>query len=182
MFLKKFVFRKTNGFTLIEMLVYVATLAILTGALINFFIWSIDVNAKIKTKQTTLKEAQKAIEKILFEIREAQSIYTPTSVFGQHPGQLSLKTTHNPPTGETSTFIDFYLCGEQICFKKEGYEATPLTSDKTIVEQLFFTRLSASSTESIQIGLSLKYNTPNNKPAWQASTSLTSTATIRNHE
>lgn len=170
---------KKNGFTLPETLVYIAILVIIASAISIFAIWSIKASGKIKVENETMQSASQAMDILIYEIKEAKSVYLPTSVFDQNFGQLSLETTLEPPAYENTTYIDFYICGGQICLKRENQAPIAITSDKTTVTDLTFSRIMASTTETVKINLSLKYNTPNNRPEWQATTTLTTTAAVK---
>jgi len=117
-----------KGFTLIEMLIYIGILTIIILFTIYFVSWGIKMSAKSKASQEVLENAKLAMEKIVFEIRGAKEIYTPTSVFDAHPGQLSLKTQQNLPEGENVNYADFYLENEKIYLKRESQNPQALTS------------------------------------------------------
>ena len=169
-----------KGFTLIEMLIYIGILTIIILFTIYFVSWGIKMSAKSKASQEVLENAKFAMEKIIFEIRSAKEIYTPTSVFDAHPGQLSLKTQQNLPEGENATYADFYLENEKIYLKRESQNPQALTSERVKVTNLVFRHLnSAFSTSSIQAELKIEYKTSSKKPEWQAQTFLISTATLR---
>lgn len=125
-----------------------------------------------------LDNNQRAMETMLYEIREAKSVYTPTTT----SNQLSLETTHYLPSGETSTYIDFFLCGDRLCLKKESENPIALTSDRVKVTNLNFTQVATgAATPSIRISLRVEYNAPASKPEYQASLELTSTASLRSY-
>lgn len=169
-----------RGFTLIEILIYAAVLAIIVSAVSLYFIWVTRSNTKTKAMKETLNSAERAMEIITYEIKEAESIYIPTSLFDTQTGQLSLKTKKYLPEGETISYIDFYLCGDQLCFKKESQNPISLTSDRVKLTKLEFRRfVNTSTTPSIQINLKIDYKTPAEKPEYQASIDLTSTASLR---
>ncbi len=162
------------------MLLYVGILTIIILLTVYFVSWGIKMNAKSKASQEVLENAKLAMEKIIFEIRGAEEIYTPTSVFDAHPGQLSLKTQQSLPEGENAAYTDFYLENEKIYLKREGQNPQALTSERVKVTNLVFRHLnSAFSTSSIQVELKIEYKTSSEKPEWQAQTSLISTATLR---
>ena len=126
----------------------------------------------------TLSNGRGAMEKMVYEIREAQSIYSPTTT----STQLSLETWHYLPEGESSSYIDFFLCGAQICLKKESQDPIPLTSEKVEVKELKFWQIATTSTvPSIQINLELSYKNPHNRPEYQASFNATSTVSLRSY-
>jgi len=174
-----------RGFTFIELLVYVATLAVIMLAISSFFLWSNKANTKSKANREVLDNANRVIEIISSEIKEADSIYTPTTVFDSSPGQLSLATTKYLPVNEGASYIDFYLCGTQrniLCMKKESQSSVAITSDRVEVSNLTFKQIATSSSAfSIQINLTIRYKNPNNKPEYQASMETTTTVSLRNY-
>ena len=166
-----------RGFTLVEILVYIIVLAIIVLAVSSFFIWAVKSNTKAKVMRETVDNAQRSMEIMIHDIKEAKSIYTPTSA----STQLSLETTHYLPSEETSTFIDFFLCGADItvlCSKKEGQSVVALTSDRVEVNNLEFILIS-TTTPSVQINLGINYKNPGGRPEYQSSIDFTSTASLR---
>ena len=170
-----------KGFTLMETLIYISVLIIITTVLTIFITWTIRANAKIKVEQETLDNARRATEIMTYEIKEAKSVYTPTSILDQNPGQLSLETTHSLPLDEKATFLDIYLCGKQICLKRENTQPSAITSDRTSVDKLTFSRVLSNTTEVVQINFTLHYDSPGNHPEWQASTTINSTITLKGY-
>ena len=174
-----------KSFTLIEMLVYIAVLAIITVAVSSFFLWFIHSNTKARAMRETLDNARRAVEMMTYEIKEAKSIYTPTTT----STQLSLESTKHLPEGEKTTYIDFYLCGTQLCFKREPVSSIAtsskplaLTSDQVEVKNLVFSQIATISTNpSVQINLKIDYKNPADRPEYQASVNLTSTASLRSY-
>lgn len=163
--------RQKDSFTLIEVLTYIAILSMVVLAASSFLTWAIKSNIKIKVMRETLDNARRGMEQMTYEIRKAESIYTPTIDLNQ----LSLETTNYLPTGETTTYIDFYLCGTQLCLKKEGQNPIALTSDRVEVTKLEFTQID----NSIQIDLKIDYKNFGSLPEYQSSTALISTISLR---
>jgi prepilin-type N-terminal cleavage/methylation domain-containing protein len=169
--------RFKNGFTLIEILLYIAILGILMITISSFLIWSNRSNIKAKVMRETLEDARRAMEIMAREIKEAKSIYTPTT----KSDQLSLETIDYLPADEKTTYIDFFLCGSSLCFKKESQDPVSITKDNIEVNQLVFTRIVSGSSTSIQIELGMNYKNPGNRPEYQATVNLTSTASLRSY-
>ncbi|MDO8663526.1 MAG: type II secretion system protein [Candidatus Wildermuthbacteria bacterium] len=171
-----------GGFTLIEILVYVAVLVILILAISYFLLWTIRSNVKSAATRETADNATAILEKMAYEIKEASSIYTPTSIFSATSGQLSLETTKYLPSGESASYIDFYVCGKSVCLKKEGEAPIALTSSRVKVNKLEFFQISTTSTApSVQIGLGVSYDVKTAKPEYQASFNTTSTVSLRSY-
>ncbi len=176
-----FLIKKSRAFSLIEALVYVGVLIIITYSLESFIFWTIDSNAKSRAMKETLDNARRSMETMVYEVREAKGVYTPTSIFDNDSGQLSLETTHNLPSGETTTYLNFYLCDKHLCLKREGANPITITTNDVSVDRLIFSRSVASSTELVQITLALKYNAPVSQLNWQASTTLVTTSAVRGY-
>ena len=175
--IKKYLKPKEKSFTLMEILVYIAVLGLVIGTVSSFLIWSIHSNTKAKVMRETLDNARRTMEIMSYEIREAKSIYTPTTT----SNQLSLETIHYLPEGEKNTFIDFYLCDNRLCLKKESQNPIALTSDRVEVNNLVFTRVITGNIPSIQINLKVDYKNPTNRPEYQASVNLKSTVSLRSY-
>ncbi|XOB41273.1 MAG: type II secretion system protein J [Candidatus Nealsonbacteria bacterium] len=171
-----------RGFTLTEILIYISVSSIIVLAISSFFLWANRSNVKIKASKEVLNNSERVIETIVYEIKHAQSIYSPTSVFSSSTGQLSLETENYAQTGEETSYIDFFICGNQVCLKKENQNPTGLTSEKVKVDSLKFFQVNTStSTDSIQINLEISYIAPSDKPEYQASVNTTSTVSLRRY-
>ena len=157
-----------------EILVYIAVLAIIVLSVSAFLIWATQSNTKAKAIRETSDNARRAMEIMVYEIKEAKSIYTPTS----SSTQLSLETTHYLISGEDTSYLDFYLCGAALCLKKESANPFALTSNSVEVNNLEFIQI---ATSSIQIKLGINFKNPQNRPEYQASINLTSSASFRSY-
>ena len=118
-------YKSGGGFTLMEALIYIGVLAIIVLAVSSFLVWITRSNTKVRAMRETLDSARQAMEIMSHEIKEAKSIYTPTSIFSTSTGQISLETTKYLPEGENRTYIDFFLCEKRLCLKKEAKTQLP---------------------------------------------------------
>lgn len=171
---------KKQGFTLVEMLIYVGILSVISTAIVSFALWSLSFNARVKAKNEVQNNVRRVAEMMAYEIRHASSIYTPTSILETHPGQLSIETALNPPLNESKTYKDFYVDGGVLYLKKEDSLSQALTSEKVRVNNLVFKRLASNGpTESVQVNLIIEYNNPSSRPELQAEANLTTTIALR---
>lgn len=171
-----------KGFTLTEILVYIAVLSIIVLALSSFFLWASRFNVKTKITREVFDNMRRTMEALTSEIRGADGIYTATSLFATSSGQLSLETKKYLPDGETSSYVDFYLCEDRLCFKKEGQIPTALTSENVEITNLEFSQILTTSTvPSIQIKVRVDYKSSVAKPEYQAFSESTSTVSLRNY-
>ena len=149
--------RYQSGLTLIETLIYVFLAVLVVGTIATATVWTLKAGAKTKSTVEVLANAQQAMETLIFEIRKAQSVYTPTSIFLSAPGQLSLEQSSALLPGETETFIDFFVCEQALCLKRESGNPIRLTNNRVKVSSLSFTRLSNSENNpSIRIELTVE--------------------------
>lgn len=168
---------KKNGFTLLELLIYVGIFIILISIITLFSVTLIRSVNKNYIKKEVAGSAYTAMKTMLYEIKAAKDVYVPTSVFDINPGQLSLETAQDTPEGENTTYVDFYLDNNgKLCVKREGKDAEYLISENLKVSNLDFEYLSSVS-NSIRINLTVLYDTFS--PEYQYSYTLTSTGTIR---
>lgn len=167
-----------KGFTLIEALLYIGVSSILIMSIGSFFLWTNRSNIKTKVLKEVLNNSKAAMEKMSYEIKHAKSIYTSTSVFSTNPGQLSLETLNYAQSNEEISYIDFFVCEQKLCLKKENQSPIILTSDKVEIKNLEFNQV---ATSSVQINLQIDYLAPTDKPEYQASISTTSTVSVRTY-
>lgn len=166
-----------EGFTIVEVLVSVGIISIVLLAIISFVLWMNYYNAKTRADREASENARRALSILVHEIREAKSIYAPTTT----SSQLSLETTKYLPTGENYSFIDFFICDSALCMKKESNNPLLLTSDSVEVSSLQFSQILNGNTPSIQIDLTISYKNPNSASGNYSSASLTSTARLRSY-
>lgn len=135
--MKKYTDNSKHGFSLIEVLIAIAIFSIIILAVTSFFFSVNFSNTRSKANREVQENARRMMDIMTYEIRNAKGIYSPTTTLNQ----LSLETTRHLPTGETSTFIDFFLCGANLCLKKESQNPITLNSDTVEVYALSFTRI-----------------------------------------
>jgi len=172
---------KNKGFTLIELMIYIAVFTIITTVITLFVFNFINAYTKIRITKEVSESSQIAMETMLLEIKHAKNIYNPTSYFDSHPGQLSLETEKDVPTGEEMSYVDFYLdSNNRLCVKREGQTAEPLTSENIEINNLVFSYLISNNVKSIRIELSAIYRNRTERITHQATTTIISTANLRN--
>jgi len=165
-----------QGFTIIEFVVYIAVLAILGGAISTLFLWTLKAHTKAQVLQETTSSAQLAMDRVMHEVREAESLYLPTTT----ATQVSLETKTSTPPGETLGYIDFFLCGEALCMKKEEEAPLALTPNTVEVTNLSFTTISTDTDfPSLRVFMEVRHKNPNNRPELEAVVPITSTASLR---
>lgn len=146
------IIKSNSGNTLFETVIYIGIFSMIFLTISTFFIWTKISNSKLQSINQVTKNIDSALSTMVYEIREAQEIYYPTS----SSTQLSLKTYHYLPDNEENSFVDIYLCDTSVCIKREGEAAKKLTSDKVEVLDLQFTQVATSTAPSVYINIIIR--------------------------
>ena len=162
---------------MVEAVISVALFGLVLMAILTFLFWTRYYNATTKADRESSENARKILNVINYEIKGAKSLYTSTTT----ASQLSLETLRYLPTDETDTFIDFFLCGTNVCLKKESQNPVILNSDLVQVTNLAFTRIMNGTQPSLKINLTVTYNGSQNSPPTSSTTTLTSTVALRTY-
>lgn len=135
---------KNKGFTLIELIIYVALISIfITGAVT--FALNVIAGRQKSTNQTIItSEAQTLLSRINYEISIAQKLNSLSST------QIILEDA-----GGNLTIIE--LSGSTINFT-QNTTTLPLSSNQIEVTNLSFTNLSSANTANIQTNIALQKN------------------------
>ncbi|MDD2731937.1 MAG: type II secretion system protein [Candidatus Pacebacteria bacterium] len=169
--------KKNNGFTLVEVLIYIAVFSVIIVVTGFFILWLINSSSKIKVMREVNDNARIAMETMISEIKEAKSIYTPTSA----SRQISLETSKYLPQGEEASYIDFYEDNGTLFFKKESEDPVSLTSSLVEIKDINFTQVVYEKSYSIKIEMTVAYRNISGRPEYDAEITLTSTAFIRSN-
>jgi len=162
-----------KGLTLIESLVYILIFSITIGVIGSFGVWMQNNFYRAQKIEKAIEETDAALQRISYEIREAKSVYWPTT----SSSQISLETLHYVPEGEETGFLDIFLCENKVCLKEEENDPFVLTSSENIVKELKFTPVFVTSTiSSFQIEITVQ---PQNINDFLFT--ATTTASLRSH-
>ncbi|MBI2406177.1 MAG: prepilin-type N-terminal cleavage/methylation domain-containing protein [Candidatus Harrisonbacteria bacterium] len=146
--------RSACGFTLIEVLLYVAITAIIFGGMIAF----IDGTLKSRIQEDVTAEVEMngnmAMSVMAQMIRNAKSIASPAA------SSTATSLTLVMPDANISPAV-FELLGGAIQMSERGAATTTLTSSRTTASNLFFTNLSRVGTPgAVGIRFVLDYANP----------------------
>ncbi len=167
-----------QGFTLLEVIIYVGIAAIILGILANLNIRLIEYQSRSDTRNQVGRDIVPALERLKQEIHYAVAIDAARSVFNIHPGKLQLTmrdASLNP------TILEAVPSGTatRLAIRQGTGPQQFLTADTVDVERLVFYNLSSPaprSTRNIRIALRLKFLNPNNVEA--LSYAITATTSI----
>jgi prepilin-type N-terminal cleavage/methylation domain-containing protein len=143
----KTIFKK--GFTLTEMLIYVAILSMLMVVVISTLVTMTRSYNTLKVSKQLNHAAVASMERMTREIRSAQSIVTAQSTFDGHPGRLYLQIA-------SATTTEFFVDGGVLKLNQNGSYVGPLTSNEVQVTGLVFNRITTANSEAVRINLTLE--------------------------
>jgi len=164
-----------KGFTLIEILIYTAMVAIFLVTAVNFSLDVIEGKAKARSMREVQQNSRFAIEKMTQEIRRAEDINLAESVFDTHPGVLSLAM---PEAEKNPTVFDLSL---DSALRITQGTSTPeiLFSNQVAATNLVFTNLSPLAwSKNIKINLTVQYKNPERKE-FEATSTLETAVSLR---
>lgn len=164
--------KKDNGFTLIELILYIAILVTVLSALLPFAWNAVESGAKSMVMQEVTSNARLISERIKLEIRNASGINSLT------PTSLSLATLI-PATNPT--IID--LVPGNIRIKQGAGVATNLNSTHTRVSSLNFVNLTSVDTKSkhVQFSLTLESNFVASRQEYQSTMTVEGSGEVRSN-
>lgn len=145
-----------RGFTLVEMIIYIAFFAMLSVLAINATIMVMKSFYTLRINQSISQSATTALERMSREIRNAYSIDTENSTFDTSPGRLTLLTKDDLGT---LTTIEFYTtAGNQINMKVGGVEQGSLMTKTVTVTNIVFMSITTSNSKAVKIEMTLTDN------------------------
>lgn len=167
------------GFTLIEIILYIAIIAVFLVSVSYFALEILSGKAKVQASQEVQQNVRFVLEVMTQKIRGSENgIDVEDSNFGSHPGRLHLEMG----TGSSDDII-FYLDSSRLVMQEgtDG-EATSnyLTSDEVSVDNLVFTNLSETGTPgNIKIDLTVSFVNPSGAKQFEASTNIETSISLR---
>lgn len=142
-----------KGFSLVEMIIYIAILSLVTFVLVNTLMSFGSTYREVRIQRAIDTSALMSLERMTRDIRNATNIVINQSIFITHPGVLVLNTADNT----YSTTTRFYLDTGVLKVDVNGVYSGPLTLAQTSVTNLSFNRLVSSSSEAVKIDMTVQY-------------------------
>lgn len=152
--------KSNRGFTIIEVLVYVAILGIVSVAIISA---SMAVNSSFNNTRVTrnlLESGNNGMERITREIRQASSIDLASSTFGSSPGVLTL---NSKDSGGSNRVVKFYVLNGALNIDDNNSPPDNFLNQNVTATNLIFRRISTGAGEAVKIELTLNNGTISEK-------------------
>lgn len=146
--------KKISGFTLVEMIIYIAFFAVLSVVTVNATIMVMKSFYSLRITQNISQSATTALERMSREIRNAYDIDTVNSTFGTSPGRLTLSTKDN---FGANTTVEFYVnAGNQLNMKIGTVDQGALMTKSVTITNLVFYLITNINSKSIKIEMTLR--------------------------
>jgi len=141
-----------NGFSLVELVVYVALVALVGSLVLGLMIPMYKVGVEARVSRRINESGALMMERILRETKDAESVNQTGSVFSVNPGIFKINTTNASTTGGTMKFS--LSAGRGLLTFGDG-ESQYLTSTQTNISELAFWYLVSSSSEAIRVKITI---------------------------
>jgi type II secretory pathway pseudopilin PulG len=157
--------KSNSGYTLIEMVAYVALVGIVSVFIYSIILFIYNNNTEIINLTKINSNAYSAMERIRYEVENSDYVYLPTSNMANHnydltkTDQLSLATKVDALPHDDITFVDIYLEDGTVFLKKEGLTSIApiaLTSSGVVISDLSFFYYKNNSRESVTIDITIE--------------------------
>ncbi len=142
-----------RGFTLVEMVVYVAFFAVLSILAVNSTLIVMKSFYALRLTQSINQSATVALERMSREIRNAYDIDTVQSTFGVNSGRLTLRTKDS--LGANTT-MEFYVSGSQLFLIEGGVYKGSLMTKNAILTNLVFRQIANPNSRAVKIEMSIR--------------------------
>ncbi|KKU25887.1 MAG: hypothetical protein UX39_C0016G0008 [Candidatus Magasanikbacteria bacterium GW2011_GWA2_46_17] len=146
----------TTGFSLVEMIIYVGLLAIILVAMMNMLFGMSRAYGYLKFSRHIQSSAVTALDRMVRDIRNAQSVNTAESTLGTSPGVLTINTT---TATSSSQKLQFYILNGTLRVKRDGGDLGPLTLSDVSVSNLVFRQINTGISQAVKIEMTLSAGT-----------------------
>ncbi len=133
--------RGEQGFSLIEIVVYVALLGTISVFLSNSLIQIANVYQRMRAEREASSNARTIMDMLARSIAQAKEVYTPTSKFDDDAGQLSLVSALGTQPGHANAYVDFWPDNGVILTRAEGGTESILSASSVRITRLRFQRI-----------------------------------------
>lgn len=142
--------KSVSGFSIIEIIIYLAIFTILSIVVINSFIVVLASFSTIRTNHDLLDSGSVAIDRISHEIRQAKNIDLVNSNFDSDTSTLYLNSTdglHN---------VVFSKIGNTLDISKDGDSVGNLLTQNIYLNKLIFSHIVTVKSEAVKIEIEIE--------------------------
>jgi hypothetical protein len=143
----------SQGYTLVETVLYCALVVLLLGAIVNAGVLLARSHRQIIEAKNVQVSALSVMDQVTRNIRNAESIDGSETVYGSANGSLQLRSLDSVGTTHT---IKFYLSSGQVVVNKDGVLFGPLTDARSSVTSLVFYQINTGNSLGVKVELTVE--------------------------
>jgi len=168
-----------KGYSLINLILYTALVALTVVFITQFTFTVLVLRNKTAAQRAVWENARYVMERMVHQIRAANTLDLPYSDFIASPGTLAL-LTNIYDIDEPQVRVIFFVDGnKRLIFSREGYTDEMITDEMVEISALTLTRYTDGTSESIRIVLTLDAKSPSSRFDYQATYTLATSILIR---
>jgi len=145
--MSKLINKNNRGYTLIEMVVYIAVLAMFSIIIVFSLINVTKSFLEIRVERNVNNAALVSMDRIVREIRLSNSVDILNSTFGVNPGRLTLNTG--------ITTVEFFVENDVLKMKEGGVLSGALIPSNIQIENLVFELITNGPVQAVKIDMSI---------------------------
>lgn len=142
-----------KGFTILELVVYIALLSMVLIALLQSMSMTMRAFSNLRISRDINDSAIKAMERMTRDIKNASSVNMTESTFGAEPSRLTINTYD---TSGNPLLVEYFATSSSLHVREDGVDMGALLSAKTELEALVFYYVSTGTSEGVKIELHLR--------------------------
>jgi hypothetical protein len=138
----------TRGFSIIESVLYLSLFVVLSTGVVLFSFSGLEAFRRTRATSLLASAAHGSVERLVREIRSAESVNISESVFNVSPGKLVLVR----PGGGTVVFL---VINDRLFIDTDSALPVSLVPEGVAVESLIFRHITVTNSQAVRIELAL---------------------------
>jgi prepilin-type N-terminal cleavage/methylation domain-containing protein len=169
---------REQGFSLIEVIIYIAIMALAVVAIASFSLSVANTSSKNYVVQEVQANGRAALHAITQRIQAAESVNIGASAFGSDPGVLSLQMAD---AAKNPTVISLSADNGILQITEGVSSPIAVTADEVNITNLVFTNLTpvAAIRENIRVELTIEFHNLSGDREFEYSQTLQTSVTLR---
>lgn len=134
-----------------EMVIYLGIVAVVFVVIVNMTLSVASVWNSARVKRNIIAQGASALERILYELRLANSVDTAASIFGSSPGKVKLNTVVS--SADATPITREFFADASALKLREGGADTFLTTDVSVTNLTFYLVENADTSQAVRVVL-----------------------------
>lgn len=134
-----------------EMVIYLGIVAVVFVVIVNITLSVASTWSSARVKRNIIAQGGSALERILYELRLANSVDVAASILGVSPGTVKVNTVVSPADAAPVT-REFFADASALKLRENGAD-TFLTADVTVTNLFFYLVENADTSQAVRVVL-----------------------------